>query len=133
MSESFAPTAGPTVPAEHVEPSHDRPVLAPPTDIYETEDAIIVVADMPDVDERSVVVNLENDVLSITGHAVGHAQTGYRLATAEYTPANYRRTFNVVAEIEKDGITAKMKQGVLTVCLPKAGEAPPRRIAVQAG
>ncbi|MBL7077130.1 MAG: Hsp20/alpha crystallin family protein [Kiritimatiellae bacterium] len=133
MTKSFEPTGQPTGSAEPVEPSHDRPVFAPPTDIYETEDAIMVVADMPDVDERSVVVNLENDVLSITGHAVGHAQTGYRLATVEYTPANYRRTFNVVAEIEEDGITATIKQGVLTVRLPKTGETAPRRIAVQAG
>lgn len=117
-----------------VEQTRDVPVYIPDTDIYETDDAIVVVADMPGVDEKHVDVDLEQRVLTISGTSA-EAETfeGYALAAQGYRPGDYRRSFTLSNDVDVDGITARIKDGVLRIRLPKAKELQPRKIQVECG
>lgn len=105
-------------------------VFTPEVDIYERSGDIVVVADMPHVDEKSAHVSLENDILTIEGHSTPTALTDRRLARAEYVCGDYRRTFELMADIDRDAIRATMKHGVLTVVLPKAKAPSAKKITV---
>jgi len=106
--------------AEPVERTRERPVYSPRTDIYETEDRVVLVADMPGVDEQSIDVTLERNVLTITGRTREVAPEGYRLAYAEFERGDYQRSFALSNQADRDGIQASMKDGVLRVSVPKA-------------
>lgn len=123
----------PTTPVEArpTEATRNLPVLAPATDIYETDHALVVVVDMPGVDERHLEVTLENQVLTLSGRAEGLPGAERELLYREFGPAEFRRTFTVQDDIDREKITARLKNGVLRVTLPKAARAQPRRIAVQ--
>lgn len=126
-------TAKPTeVEAQKTESTRDLPVTAPATDIYETDREIVVVADMPGVNEQSVDITLENQALTLSGRATRAEAAEGELLYREFGPTEYRRTFTLSDEIDRDRITARVKNGVLRVTLPKAARAQPRRIAVQA-
>lgn len=105
----------------------------PLADIYETEEAIYLVADMPGVGPEGVEVDLEGSTLTITGTPVEAAQDEGDALRLEYEPGGYLRAFSVSDAIQRDGIRAVIKDGVLTLTLPKAAPAQTRRIDVQAG
>jgi HSP20 family molecular chaperone IbpA len=115
------------------ERTRDRLAFVPRADIYETEEAITVVADMPGVDETSLDITLENNVLSIDGFVEPMKPEGYSLAYAEYQVGDYQRAFTLSDQIDRDGIEAVIKDGVLRLYLPKVTEARKRRIAIKAG
>jgi HSP20 family molecular chaperone IbpA len=115
------------------ERTRDRLAFVPRADIYETEEAITVVADMPGVDENSLDITLENNVLSIDGYVESFQPEGYSLAYAEYRVGDYQRAFTLSDQIDRDGIEAVIKDGVLRLYLPKVTEARKRKIAIQAG
>jgi HSP20 family molecular chaperone IbpA len=118
--------------ADKVEQTRDRRVYIPDTDIFERDNTIVVVADMPGVDDKHVDITLENNVLTITGHAEITEPAGLDLLYAEFEPADYRRSFTLTDDIDRDHIKAHMRNGVLRLVLPKAPQAQPRKIAVQA-
>jgi len=105
---------------ESVERTRERPVYSPRTDIYETEDKVVLVADMPGVDDQSIDVTLERNVLTITGRTQDVAPEGYRLAYAEFERGDYQRSFVLSNQADPNGIQASMKDGVLRVSVPKA-------------
>lgn len=115
------------------ERTRERPAFVPRADVYETEDAIVVVADMPGVDENSVDITLEDNVLTITGYVDPEPPEGYGLAYAEYRIGDYLRAFTLSDQIERAGIEATVKDGVLRLYLPKVEEAKRRRIPISAG
>jgi HSP20 family protein len=115
------------------ERTRDRLAFVPRTDIYETEEAIVVVTDMPGVDENSIDITLEDNVLTINGYVEPLQPQGYTLALAEYEVGDYVRAFTVSNQIERDGIEATFKDGVLSLHLPKVTEARKRKIAIRAG
>lgn len=115
-----------------VEQTRDRRVFVPRVDIYESGDDLIVVADMPGVDENNVDITLEQDRLTIVGRVDPVTPNGYTLAYAEYAEGDYRRTFTLSNEIDRDHIEATMSNGVLRLRLPKAAPAKARKIAVKA-
>ena len=118
--------------AEAVERTRERPVYSPRTDIYETEDRVVLVADMPGVDEKSIDVTLERNILTITGRTHDVAPEGYRLAYAEFERGDYQRSFALSNQADREGIQASMKDGVLRVSVPKAKPAS-KKIPVAAG
>ena len=120
-------------PVREAELTIDRPVFTPATDICESENAIHVVCDMPGVDEKGVNVTLEDDVLTITGTQEDSSFEGLDLVHRGYRSGLYRRVFTLSTDVDRDRIGAKISSGVLRIVLPKAEEAPPRRIAVEAG
>lgn len=114
------------------ERTRERVAFVPRADIYETDEGIVVVADVPGVDEKSVTITLENDVLSIDACVAPEEVDGYGLAYAEYQVGDYQRKFTVSNRVDRDGIKATVKNGVLHLHLPKAQPAT-RQIAVKAG
>lgn len=122
-----------TVAARAPERTRSERCYVPPTDIYETADAIILVADMPGVGEGGVTVELEGGTLTIAGSPATWARDTRDAVRCEYRPGGYERAFTLSDAIERKKITASMKDGVLTLVLPKAAPAKAHRITVQAG
>lgn len=116
-----------------VERASERPVFVPATDIYETEGSVVLLADMPGVDDKSVDVNLEKGVLTLRGHVEPKALEGRRLQYAEYRLGDYERSFTLSDEVDGEKINATLKHGVLRLELPKKDAAKPRKIEVKVG
>lgn len=116
-----------------VEATRTQPTFLPHTDIYEREDAIVVVTDMPGVSRESVDVNLENNELTITGRVDETTIEGHELVYTEYETGDYQRKFRISGAFDTDKIDATMKNGVLRVVLPKAEGAQPHKINIKAG
>ena len=114
------------------ERTRERPAFIPRSDIYELDNEIVVVADMPGVDADSVEITLERNTLTINGYVKPTEVAGYSLAYAEYREGDYQRSFSLSNEIDQSKIEAQMKDGVLHLHLPKVGPTT-RKIAVKAG
>lgn len=115
------------------ERTRDRLAFVPRADIYESDEAITVVADMPGVNENSVDITLEDNVLSINGFVEPEQPEGHSLAYAEYQVGDYQRAFTLPDQIDREGIEAIVNDGVLRLYLPKITEAKRRKIAIRAG
>ena len=109
------------------------PVHVPTVDIFEKEDAYVIVADVPGVDRDNVEIDLDRNVLTLQARSAIESPVGYGLKYREYRSADYERMFTLGNEIDRDGVEASIRDGVLRLVLPKVKEAKPRRIAVQAG
>lgn len=108
-----------------------RRTFVPRVDIYETEEDIFLVADMPGVDESSIDLTLEKNVLTLEGMVEESGPEDYNLAYAEYALGDYRRSFTLSNQVDQENIEASMTDGVLRLRLPKAGPAKARKIAVK--
>jgi len=117
---------------EGTERTRSSRAFVPRTDIYETKDSIMVVADMPGVNENSIDITLEKNVLSLHGYVEFSPPKDYNLVYAEYEVGDYERNFTLSDEIDRDNIEATVKDGVLRLHLPKAGPAKTRKIPVKA-
>ena len=113
------------------EPVRNRRVFAPLADIYETNERIFVLADMPGVDEQTIDITLEKNVLTIEGYTSSQTEAGLRLVHCESPEGNYRRVFLLSEEVDRDGIEATVKDGVLKLVLPKSAKAMARKITVK--
>lgn len=102
----------------------------PYTDIYETEHALIVVMEMPGVERENIDVRIENDVLQIEGHIDFSKYAEMEPVYTEYNVGHYSRKFSLSGKIDQGKISAETTDGVLTLTLPKAEEAKPRRIKI---
>jgi HSP20 family protein len=102
----------------------------PNTDIYETDDALTVVMEIPGVQKKDMEIHIENDVLRVEGRVdFGHYE-GLEPLYTEYNVGHFARAFTLSSKIDQQQITAKVEDGVLTLTLKKAREAMPRRITV---
>lgn len=104
----------------------------PDVDIYETPDSLWIRADMPGVDEQSIEVHVNDGVLSIEGQVAVKDYENLAPVYTEYNVGNYARRFTLANTIDAERISARMKNGVLELELPKAEKAKPRRIAISA-
>lgn len=102
----------------------------PSTDIFESDDVLTIVMEMPGVDREDVDVNVENGVLHVEGRLDFSKYEGMQPVYTEYNIGHYRRSFSLSSKVDQDRISARMQDGVLTLLLPKAEEAKPRRISV---
>jgi len=110
-----------TVPGRH---------YIPYADIYETDDALSVVMEMPGVERKDISVALENNVLRVDGQIDFTKYDGMEPVYTEYNVGHYTRSFTLSNRIDQDGISAQLDDGILTLKLPKAKEAQPRRISI---
>jgi len=106
-------------------------VFIPRVDICETKDAIVLLADMPGVDEKSIDITLEKNVLTLSGRVEPDTYEGYRPAYVEYEAGDFERAFTLSDEIDRDRIEASVKNGVLKLTLPKAEPVKLRKINVK--
>ncbi len=106
-------------------------IFMPTTDIFETEEALTVVMEMPGVDRSSIDIHLENDVLNVEGRIDFSKYEKLQPVYTEYNIGHYRRRFTLSpSRIDQNRIKADVKDGVLTLTLQKAEQAKPRRISV---
>jgi HSP20 family protein len=103
----------------------------PVTDIFETGDALKVILEMPGVGKESVDVRVENDVLTIEGQVDFTKYQGLTPLYTEYNVGHYARSFELSSKIDQERIGAELKDGVITLILPKAEKAKPRKITVR--
>lgn len=106
-------------------------VFLPNADIYETNDALNVVLEMPGVERDSVEVRVEDGVLKINGRLDFSKYQGLQPLYTEYNVGHYSRSFRLSSKIDQNKIGAELKDGVLSLVLPKVEEAKPRTIQVQ--
>ena len=116
---------------EGVERTRTGRVYTPAVDIYETSEAIVLVADMPGVDESSVDVTLEKNVLTIYGRVQPWQFEGHSLRYAEYGIGDYQRSFTISNQIDWEHIEGSVSNGVLRLTLPKTGPAQTKKIAIK--
>ncbi len=112
--------------------SSERPV-SPAVDIFEDAAGITVLADMPGVSRERLDVKLDGDTLSIEGSVELDAPAQMRALFAELSVPRFRRTFTLSRELDAGRIEANLKDGILTLQVPKLPHAQPRRIEVTAG
>lgn len=117
---------------EKAERTKSAKVYNPAVDIIERKEDIVVTADMPGVDEQSIDITLEKNILTIYGRVEPKIQEGHRLTVKEFGVGDYERTFILSDEIDRDRIQAAVRNGILNLVLPKADVVKTRRIAVKA-
>ena len=109
--------------------SNERPVV-PAVDIFEDAGGITLLADMPGVSKDRLDVRLDGDSLAIEGRVELNAPAEMRALWAEVSVPRFRRTFTLSRELDPSRIEANLKDGVLTLRVPKQAHAQPRRIEV---
>jgi HSP20 family molecular chaperone IbpA len=117
---------------EKGERTRERRVYTPAVDIIERKDDIIVIADMPGVDETSVDIMIEKNVLTLYGKVEADIPEKHVLYLSEYGIGDYQRVFTLTDEVDREKIQATVKNGVLRIVLPKAEAVKTRKIAVKA-
>ncbi|SRR5579883_2255807 len=113
------------------EQTRNQKLFVPKTDIYESKDHLLLLAEMPGVSQDNIDVTLEQNVLTIYGRVDAPEFEGYSPAYTEYGIGDYRRVFALSNEIDREGIQASVKNGVLKLVLPKSREVLPKKITVQ--
>ena len=108
-------------------------VYTPSVDIFEDDQALTIVADMPGVPSENVTIDLRNDVLSLTGVPSVSVPEQEEYILREYDTGKYFRQFTLSEVIDQANIQANLSNGVLRVTLPKVGPAKPRRIEITEG
>jgi HSP20 family protein len=116
--------------AEQTKPG---PVFTPNVDIFETDKAITVLADMPGVRAEDLNVDLRDDTLTLIGEVNAAVDIPGEKIHVEYDTGRYYRQFSLSEVIAQDKIDATLSDGVLRLTLPKVEKATPRRITVQTG
>ena len=102
----------------------------PHTDVYETEDALTVVMEMPGVAREAVEIELKDDVLHVQARIDPSKYEGMEPVYTEYNVGHFARSFTLSNKIDQQQINAKLEDGVLTLTLKKVKEATPRRISI---
>jgi HSP20 family protein len=105
--------------------------LVPPADIFEDADGISVVLDMPGVSKDRLHVKAEGNGLVVEGDAEISMPEGMEAVYADIRATHYRRSFGLTSELDADRIEAALKDGVLTLRIPKRAESKPRRIEIK--
>jgi HSP20 family protein len=111
-----------------------QPFVVPPVDVYENENAITLLADLPGVAREQLHVRVDGDNLVIEATATtAGGPPNMELVYGELQCPSYRRQFTLSRELDTSRIDAQLRDGVLRLTIPKAEAARPRRIQVQAG
>jgi HSP20 family molecular chaperone IbpA len=110
-----------TIPGRH---------YVPFADIYETDEELAVVMEMPGVEKKDLTVALENDVLKVDGQIDFAKYKDMEPVYTEYNVGHYTRSFTLSNKVDQDKISANLEDCVLTLTLPKAKHAQPRKIAI---
>ena len=132
MSDNKQVTRTGAAPNTSAEQEQQRAVL-PAVDVFEDAGGITLLADMPGVPKEQLELKIEGDALLIEGGVQRLTPEGLEAVYAEVRVPRYRRSFTLSRELDTARIEANLKDGVLTLRIPKQAHAQPRRIAVSAG
>ncbi|SMP78854.1 Molecular chaperone IbpA, HSP20 family [Neorhodopirellula lusitana] len=108
-----------------------RPTFQPRFDIWEGDDELVLYGDLPGVNRDDLDINFENRQLTIHGR-VERCHDGKNTLMGEYGVGDFQRSFTIGDAINSEAISAELRDGVLTLHLPKSDRAKPRRIEVKA-
>ena len=106
-------------------------LFVPVADIYEAENDLTITLEMPGVEKSNVDILVEDGVLSVEGRLDLTKYQGLQPLYTEYNIGHYARSFRLSSKIDQNKIAAEMKDGVLSLKLPKVEEAKPRSIKIQ--
>ena len=106
---------------EGVESTRAGREFLPRTDIYETGESVVIVAEMPGVDVSGIDLALERNLLTLRGRVERDEAVADAIQYAEYEVGDYVRSFKLSGEVDRDNIGAESKNGILTLTLPKVG------------
>ena len=121
------------VAAQQQPSTREQPHVVPAVDVFEDDNGITLLADLPGVPREGLNVRVDGDSLQIEGTASAFGPENLELVYGEARVPVYRRRFTLSRELDTSRIDAQLKDGVLRLTLPKAEEARPRRIEVRAG
>jgi HSP20 family molecular chaperone IbpA len=116
-------------PARSEETRSPGRILVPAVDIFESEEELTLLADMPGVDKEGLEINLETGVLTISG--IVKLENRGKSVLREFPSANYYRQFKLSEHIDGEKTHAELVNGVLTLKIPKAESAKPKRIEIR--
>ena len=105
--------------------------FTPPIDIHEVPEGLVLEADLPGANEQNLSIQLEDNVLSLYAQIDSPAPEGARLVHEEYRLGDYRRSFILSDEVDRERISAELKNGVLRLFLPKSQRSRTRRIEIK--
>jgi HSP20 family protein len=111
---------------------YERTGVWPRLSLWDEGANLVLKADLPGLTEKDVQLQLTQDVLTVSGERRSDAPEGYSVHRQERLPARFSRSFTLPVKVDGGAISAALKDGVLTVTMPKAPESQPRRIAVKA-
>jgi HSP20 family protein len=120
-----------TAVTKRVAESQSEAALLPPVDVIEDANGITLYADLPGVAKEKLSLHLEADTLTIEGEMALPVPEDMEAAHAEVAVPRYRRVFTLSKELDPEKVTAELNQGVLTLRIPKAQHAQPRRVEVK--
>jgi HSP20 family protein len=130
MDRAFDAWAEGTSPVNR--PRRPGRIVWPATNVFETQQAFIVKAEVPGLAEGDVSVSVEDDALVVRGERKSQVPEGYRVHVRERAPVAFTRKLPLPTHVDPEGVTATLSDGMLTITLPKAKESLPRQIAVKA-
>jgi len=122
------PPAEPSTAPER--PEGERVLFTPPIDIYESDDGLVLIADLPGVSVKSLELQVQNNKLTLLGRVPNLAPANARLLHKEYEEGDFLRSFILSDNVDHERVTARLNNGVLEVVLPHASKSAPRRIQV---
>ncbi len=108
-----------------------RWVRTPPIDIFETEEGLVLRADLPGVSSENLELQVQDNRLTLFGRVIEDIPEGAVLMHQEYNHGDFLRSFILSDDVDHDRISAKLTNGVLEVTLPKVPRAQPRKISIQ--
>lgn len=112
------------------EPTREGPHFTPDVDIFEQDAALVLVADVPGATPDGITLDLQDDVLNLTA-TVRPVEPRWKPVYTEYEVGHYTRLFRLGQIVDRAKISAQVKEGILTVTLPKVEKALPRKIDVK--
>lgn len=134
MNNAVRTSSGSNVAAADNATTQQQAFVVPPVDVFETDNAITLLADLPGVPRDQLQVRVDGDTLVIEANATTTSgPENMELVYGELQCPAYRRQFTLSRELDAGRIEAQLRDGVLRLTIPKAEEARPRRIQVQAG
>lgn len=105
--------------------------ITPRVDLYRTPRGAILEAELPGVKEDNLSVTVERDVLTIVGERTAEMPEGLQPLHLEYEPVSYERSFALADDVDREGIEARLRNGVLRLDLPRAQTHEPKKIPVK--
>jgi len=113
------------------EPAPERWVRTPPIDIFETEQGLVLRADLPGVPADGLELQVQDNRLTLLGRVASPVPDNAELIHAEYHSGDFFRSFILSDDVDHERISAKLTNGVLEVLLPRIPRSLPRRISIQ--
>jgi len=130
MSQELVSGESNATPAREASPLPPQIVFTPPIDIFETDDGLVLLADLPGVTAETLELQVQDNKLTLFGRVSEQAPATAQLLHGEYQVGHFLRSFILSDEVDHERISAKLNLGVLEVMLPRIKRSEPRRIQV---